>query len=236
MFNTSHLLKKLNLAGKFWMNLIIFGPPGAGKGTQSSFLVERKKMYQLSTGDLLRDELKSKSKLSEEIKKIMNAGQLVSDGIINNLIEIKISDPLIKNNIIFDGFPRNIKQAKSLDEMLTKYEQQISVVINLKVDNSILIKRISGRISCSVCKKPFNEFFDPPGDPTECTTVECKDRQLVKRSDDNENTVSNRLKTYEESTLPLLKYYKLKGIVKNVDAMKSINDVTNQINSIINDL
>ena len=218
------------------MNVIIFGPPGAGKGTQSSFLVEKKKMFQLSTGDLLRNELKSKSKLSEKLKKIMDSGKLVSDDIINSLIEKKISDSSIKNSIIFDGFPRNIEQAKSLDTMLKKYEQKISVVINLVVDNSILVKRISGRISCSVCKKPFNEFFDPPVDPAECTTAACIDRELIKRSDDNENTVSNRLRTYEESTLPLLEYYKLKGVVKNVDAMKSINEVTSQINSIFNDL
>ena len=218
------------------MNVIIFGPPGAGKGTQSSFLVEKKKMFQLSTGDLLRNELKSKSKLSEKLKKIMDSGKLVSDDIINSLIEKKISDSSIKNSIIFDGFPRNLEQAKSLDTMLKKYEQKISVVINLEVDNSILVKRISGRISCSVCKKPFNEFFDPPGDPAECTTAACIDRELIKRSDDNENTVSNRLRTYEESTLPLLEYYKLKGVVKNVDAMKSINEVTSQINCIFNDL
>lgn len=218
------------------MNVIIFGPPGAGKGTQSSFLVEKKKMFQLSTGDLLRNELKSKSKLSEKLKKIMDSGKLVSDDIINSLIEKKISDSSIKNSIIFDGFPRNIEQAKSLDTMLKKYEQKISVVINLVVDNSILVKRISGRISCSVCKKPFNEFFDPPGDPAECTTAACIDRELIKRSDDNENTVSNRLRTYEESTLPLLEYYKLKDVVKNVDAMKSINEVTSQINCIFNDL
>ena len=193
-------------------------------------------MFQLSTGDLLRNELKSKSKLSEKLKKIMDSGKLVSDDIINSLIEKKISDSSIKNSIIFDGFPRNIEQAKSLDTMLKKYEQKISVVINLVVDNSILVKRISGRISCSVCKKPFNEFFDPPGDPAECTTAACIDRELIKRSDDNENTVSNRLRTYEESTLPLLEYYKLKGVVKNVDAMKSINEVTSQINCIFNDL
>ena len=218
------------------MNVIIFGPPGAGKGTQSSFLVEKKKMFQLSTGDLLRNELKSKSKLSEKLKKIMDSGKLVSDDIINSLIEKKISDSSIKNSIIFDGFPRNLEQAKSLDTMLKKYEQKISVVINLVVDNSILVKRISGRISCSVCKKPFNEFFDPPVDPAECTTAACIDRELIKRSDDNENTVSNRVRTYEESTLPLLEYYKLKGVVKNVDAMKSINEVTSQINCIFNDL
>ena len=114
------LIKKPNLVGKIWMNIIIFGPPGAGKGTQSSCLVEKKKMYQLSTGDLLRAELKSKSSLSEKLKKIMDSGKLVSDDIINDLIEKKISEPSIKNNIIFDGFPRNIDQAKSLDLMLKK--------------------------------------------------------------------------------------------------------------------
>ena len=218
------------------MNIIIFGPPGAGKGTQSSCLVEKKKMYQLSTGDLLRAELKSESNLSQELKKIMDSGKLVSDDIINNLIEKKISEPSIKNNIIFDGFPRNIDQAKSLDFMLNKYEQKISLVINLKVENSILVKRISGRVSCSICKKPFNEFFDPPRDPAECVNKQCSKRDLVKRSDDNENTVSNRLKIYEESTLPLLNFYESKGVVKNVDAMKSINEVTNQINAITDEL
>ncbi|MEC8074393.1 MAG: adenylate kinase [Pseudomonadota bacterium] len=218
------------------MNIIIFGPPGAGKGTQSSFLVKNEKMFQLSTGDLLREELKSKSKLSQQLKEIMNSGKLVSDDIINNLIEKKISSPQNKNNIIFDGFPRNIHQAESLDLMLKKYEQKIAVVINLKIDNSILVKRISGRISCSICKKPFNEFFDPPCNPSECTNDHCKERDLTKRTDDNESTVSRRLETYEKSTLPLLQYYESKNVVKNVDAMKSINEVTNQIMEILYDL
>lgn len=218
------------------MNLIIFGPPGAGKGTQSSFLVNKKKMFQISTGDLLRDELKSKSELSIKLKNIMDSGKLVPDSIIQDLIEKKISNPLIKNKIIFDGFPRNIEQAKSLDILLKKYEQKIFVVINLKVDSSILIKRISGRISCSICKKPFNEFFDPPIKTLECPVKDCKNRELIKRSDDNEKTVSSRLKTYQETTLPLLKYYEIKGIVKNVDAMKTISEVTKQIDNIINNL
>ena len=215
------------------MNIIIFGPPGAGKGTQSSYLVDEQKMFQLSTGDLLRAELKSGSDLSKQLKEIMDAGKLVSDDIINNLIEKKISDPSVKNNIIFDGFPRNIEQAKSLDGMLNKYGQKISAIINLKVDYSILVKRISGRVSCSICKKPFNEYFDPP---KECETEGCKDRELIKRSDDNESTVSNRLKTYDEQTLPLLEYYTSKGIVKDVDAMKGISEVTEQIRAIISDL
>ncbi len=218
------------------MNLIIFGPPGAGKGTQSSFLVNDLKMFQLSTGDLLRAELKSGSDLSKQLKEIMDSGKLVSDDIINDLIEKKISDPSVKNNIIFDGFPRNLEQAKSLDKMLEKYDQKISGIINLKVDYSILVKRISGRVSCSICKKPFNEFFDSPVDPSKCPNSSCGNRELIKRSDDNETTVSNRLKTYDEQTLPLLDYYSSKGIVKDIDAMKEISEVTAQIKGVINDL
>ena len=218
------------------MNLILFGPPGAGKGTQSSFLVESEKMFQLSTGDLLRAELKSGSDLSKQLKEIMDAGKLVSDNIINNLIEKKISDPSVKNNIIFDGFPRNLEQAKSLDDMLNKYNQKISVIINLKIDYSVLVKRISGRVSCSICKKPFNEFFDPPVEPNNCLNNKCVSRELIKRSDDNESTVTNRLKTYDDQTLPILDYYRKKGIVKDVDAMKAINEVTGEIKSIISNL
>ena len=218
------------------MNLILFGPPGAGKGTQSSFLVESEKMFQLSTGDLLRAELKSGSDLSKQLKEIMDAGKLVSDNIINNLIEKKISDPSVKNNIIFDGFPRNLEQAKSLDDMLNKYNQKISVIINLKIDYSVLVKRISGRVSCSICKKPFNEFFDPPVDSNNCSNNKCVSRELIKRSDDNESTVTNRLKTYDDQTLPILDYYRKKGIVKDVDAMKAINEVTGEIKSIISNL
>lgn len=218
------------------MNLILFGPPGAGKGTQSSFLVESEKMFQLSTGDLLRAELKSGSDLSKQLKEIMDAGKLVSDDIINNLIEKKISDPSVKNNIIFDGFPRNLEQAKSLDDMLNKYNQKISAIINLKVDYSVLVKRISGRVSCSICKKPFNEFFDPPVEPNNCSNDKCDSRELIKRSDDNESTVTNRLKTYDDQTLPILDYYRKKGIVKDVDAMKAINEVTGEIKSIISNL
>lgn len=218
------------------MNLILFGPPGAGKGTQSSFLVESEKMFQLSTGDLLRAELKSGSDLSKQLKEIMDAGKLVSDDIINNLIEKKISEPSVKNNIIFDGFPRNLEQAKSLDGMLNKYNQKISAIINLKVDYSVLVKRISGRVSCSICKKPFNEFFDLPVEPNNCSNNNCGSRELIKRSDDNESTVTNRLKTYDDQTLPILDYYRKKGIVKDVDAMKAINEVTGEIKSIISNL
>ena len=215
------------------MNIVIFGPPGAGKGTQSSYLIKNFGLYQLSTGDLLREELKSGSELALEIEKLMNAGQLVSDEIINSLIKKKISNTSIKNKIIFDGFPRNLDQAKSLDEMLNENSQSLSLVLNLKVDYSILAKRISGRVSCSICKITFNEFFDPP---KTCSNSMCSTRTMVKRADDNLDTVSKRLKTYDESTLPILDYYSSKNIVRDIDAMSDIHSVSEQISIIIKDL
>jgi len=215
------------------MNVVIFGPPGAGKGTQSAFLIKYFNLVQLSTGDLLREELKSGSELASQIETLMNSGKLVSDDIINSLIEKKLNDKKIQNRIIFDGFPRNIDQAKTLDSLLTKYSQNISVVLNLKVDHSVLTKRISGRVSCSICKTTFNEFFDPP---KLCENSECSKRKLIKRSDDNAETVSKRLKTYDESTFPILDYYYSKKLVKDVDAMADINEVSEQISIIIKDL
>ena len=210
------------------MNIIIFGPPGAGKGTQSNFLKEDLKMTQISTGDLLRNELKKESELSKQIRNIMDAGKLVSDKIIYDLIEDKISDINIKNKMIFDGFPRNIEQAKNLEIMLKKHDQNLSKVLNLKVDYSVLIKRISGRISCPVCKSTYNEYFDPP-------PQNCRENEMIKRSDDNEETVTKRLKTYDNETLPLLEYYKNQNKVINVDAMKQIDEVRKEIKGVLKD-
>jgi len=209
------------------MNIIIFGPPGAGKGTQSNFLIQDHGMFQVSTGDLLRNELKKVSELSNQIKSIMDAGKLVSDNIIYSLIEKKLSDKEIKNKIIFDGFPRNLDQVSKLELMLQKHDQKLSKVLNLKVDYSILVKRLSGRISCSNCKKTFNEFFDPP--PSNC----CQKQEFIKRSDDNEETVSKRLKTYDNETLPILEFYKKQNKVVDIDAMKQITEVRKEIRGII---
>ncbi len=210
------------------MNIIIFGPPGAGKGTQSNFLKDDLKMTQISTGDLLRNELKKDSELSKQIRNIMDAGKLVSDEVIYNLIEDKISNINIKNKMIFDGFPRNIEQAKNLEIMLKKYNQNLSKVLNLKVDYSVLIKRISGRISCPVCKNTYNEYFDPP-------PINCKENKMIKRSDDNHETVTKRLKTYDNETLPLLEYYKSQNKVINIDAMKPIDEVRKEIKGVLKD-
>ncbi len=212
------------------MNIVIFGPPGAGKGTQSLRLVKEFNLSQLSTGDLLRDEVNKKTNFGNQIEEIMKTGGLVSDDIINNLIEKKISDPQFKNKIIFDGFPRNLDQAKKLDILLEKYDQKMSLAINLKVDNEILTKRITGRVICSICNKTFNIFFNPP---KSCEIKECSKRKLNQRSDDNEETIVKRLKTYDEKTFPVLDYYLKKGIIKNVDGMQEISAISDQLFTVI---
>jgi len=212
------------------MNLVIFGPPGAGKGTQSIKLVKEFNFFQISTGDLLREEVKKKSSFGNKIQDIMNSGALVPDEIINTLLEKKVSIPKYSNKIIFDGYPRNINQAKSLDNLLKKYNQKMSLALNLKVNNDILVKRISGRLTCSVCNKTFNIFFDPP---IVCGKSLCLSRELKKRLDDNEETISKRLKTYDEKTFPVINYYVQKGIMKNIDGMQEIQSISEQLITII---
>ena len=168
--------------------------------------------------------------LANKIEEIMKSGGLVSDEIINNLIENKISNSQYKNRIIFDGFPRNLEQARSLDNLLKKYNQQMSLALNLKVDNQILIKRITGRVTCSICNKTFNTFFDPP---KKCDLKNCDQKNLVTRSDDNEETIAKRLKTYDEKTFPVLDYYLKKGIMKNIDGMQEINAISDQLFTLI---
>ena len=162
------------------MNLVIFGPPGAGKGTQSKFIVQKYNLYQLSTGELLRNEIKNKTQLGTDIASIMNSGQLVSDNIAANLIEKFISDNKYKNRIIFYGFPRNIIQAEKLNFLLNKYSQKIDIVMKLSVSLDLIKKRISGRSVCSICGKIYNEYFNPPPLHSDC----CSKKFLQKRSDD----------------------------------------------------
>ena len=185
------------------MNIVIFGPPGAGKGTQSKFIAEKFNMYQLSTGEFLRREMSKNTSIGNKISSVINSGSLVSDDIVSNMIEKVISDSKFKNRIIFDGYPRNLNQAKNLDELLIKYEQKIDIVLKLSVSLSTIKKRISERQS------------------------------LEKRSDDNEHTAIKRFETYENSTEPVIEYYKKLNLLKVVDGERPIEQISSEISDII---
>ena len=185
------------------MNLIIFGPPGAGKGTQAVFIKNKFNLFQLSTGELLRNEIKNKTELGREISSIMNSGSLVSDDIVKKLVENFISDKKYKDRLIFDGYPRNLTQAKTLSELLSKYDQKINLVLKLTVSLDTIKKRISERLS------------------------------LEKRLDDNSKIAVKRYETYEKSTEPVIEYYKKMNILKVIDGERSIDQINKEISDII---
>ena len=212
------------------MNIILFGPPGAGKGTQSDNLVKDFNLCKISTGDLLREEVKKESKLGIKINSILGQGVLVSDNIINDLIENILSNKDYFNRLIFDGYPRNINQVKHLDCLIKKYDQKISYVLSLKVDKNVAIKRIIGRQICSKCGLTFNEFFNPSMKKNHL----CGIQFLRKRSDDNEKTAINRFETYIKETLPVLDYYKNLNILFEIDGTSHIHEIYKEIRQIIN--
>ena len=185
------------------MNLIIFGPPGAGKGTQADFIVNKYDLYQLSTGEVLRNEIKNKTDLGNEISSIINSGSLVSDNIVKKLVEIFISDKRYKDRLIFDGYPRNLIQAETLQELLNKYGQKIDLVLKLSVSLETIKKRILERST------------------------------LEKRADDSEQIAIKRYKTYEKSTEPVIEYYKKLNLLKVVDGERSIKQINKEISDII---
>jgi len=211
------------------VNIVIFGPPGAGKGTQADNLVKNYKLFKISTGDLLRREINKKTKLGIQISSAINQGLFVKDDIIDNLIENIISNPSNNNRMIFDGYPRNLNQAKTLDLLLKKYKQKISSVISLNVDKELVVKRILGRIICSKCGSTFNKFFNP----TTKLNHKCEAKHLIIRSDDNEKIILKRFDTYEKETLPIFNYYKKQKLLTNINGMNKIDEIYKEIRQIM---
>ena len=211
------------------VNLVLFGPPGAGKGTQADFIVKAFNLHKISTGDLLRNEIEKKTVIGEEIKSLIEKGSFVSDEIINNLINKTLSNKKLFNRLVFDGYPRNLQQAKNLDKITSDHNQKISCVLSLNVDKDLVIKRILGRQSCSNCGLIFNEFFYPSTKKNHS----CDSKFLIKRSDDNEKTIKNRFETYMTYTLPILDFYKEKKLLHQINGMREKDEIFKEIRGII---
>ena len=214
------------------MNLIIFGPPGSGKSTQSNNIVNDFDLKQVSTGDLLRNEIKLQTDLGKKIESIINNGELVSNDIVNTLIEKIISDPNNFNRLIFDGYPRTISQIYSLEKLLKTFNQKISIVLNLSVDKDIISKRINGRIICAKCFGIFNVYFNPPN----LKNHDCEKKYLKKRNDDNSKTILNRFETYVTKTNPILDYYQKGESLYEIDGNKKIDEIYNKIKGILENI
>jgi adenylate kinase len=213
------------------MNLILLGPPGAGKGTQADLLKQRRGLLQLSTGDMLRAAVASGSDLGKRVKAIMEAGQLVPDDIMIEMISDRIGQPDCAKGFILDGFPRTTRQAEALDVMLSKKGTKLDHVIELKVDDAELVGRIAGRFACAKCGAGYHDTFKAPKTAGVCDA--CGSTEFVRRKDDRPETVSARLDAYHAQTAPLSAYYGAKGLLSQVDGMAEISEVFGQIEVVL---
>jgi len=213
------------------MKLILLGPPGAGKGTQAELLQKKLNIAKLSTGDMLRAAVAAGTHLGKEADRIMKAGQLVPDEIMINLIRHRIKEDDCKNGFILDGFPRTIAQAEALDEMLKTEKTKLDCVIEMEVKDDILVDRIAGRFSCAKCGTGFHDSFKKPKKEGVCD--ECGSTEFSRRKDDNRETVKSRLEAYHAMTAPLLPYYEMKGILKSIDGMAKIEEVSGQLDEVV---
>ena len=213
------------------MNIILLGPPGAGKGTQAQLLKERHGLVQLSTGDMLRAAVAAGTDLGRQVKSIMEAGALVPDDIIIAMIADRIAKPDSAAGFILDGFPRTTGQAEALDRMLADKGLKLDAVVELKVDDAALVDRISGRYSCGSCGAGYHDSNKKPKKPGVCDV--CGGTKFVRREDDKAETVKARLDAYHRQTAPLLPYYKARGVLKTVDGMAPIDQVAGQIENLL---
>ena len=212
-------------------NLVLLGPPGAGKGTQARKLEEAFGLVQLSTGDLLRAAVAAGTDAGKQAKAVMEAGALVSDDIVIAILRDRLAEPDCANGVILDGFPRTTVQAEALDGLMQEIGQTITAAISLDVEDDAMIERISGRYTCAGCGEGYHDSFKKPA--TEGVCDNCGGTEMTRRADDNAETVGQRLKAYHAQTAPLIAYYDGKGVLQRVDAMGQIDAITREMGSIV---
>jgi adenylate kinase len=213
------------------MNIILLGPPGAGKGTQAQQLVEQRGMVQLSTGDMLRAAVAAKTPVGLQAKAVMDAGELVSDEIVNGILSERLDQPDVRAGFILDGYPRTSAQAEALDRLLAAKGMRLDFVIELAVDEDALVDRITGRFSCASCGTGYHDRYKLPHVQGVCDV--CGSREFKRRPDDNEATVRTRMAEYRAKTAPILPFYEARGLVRRVDGMAPIEEVEKAIAAIL---
>ena len=206
------------------MNIILLGPPGAGKGTQARFLTEKRGMIQLSTGDMFRAKMASQDELGQRLKAILEKGQLVPDALTIEMLSARIAEPDCKDGFILDGFPRTVAQAEALEGMLSSKGFKLNAVIEIKVDDKLLIERVSGRFTCAQCGEGYHDKFKAPSVADVCDNCGAKN-SFKRRADDNAETMKTRLEAYYQQTTPILPFYKAKNMLHTVDGMAEMDQV-----------
>lgn len=213
------------------MRIVLLGPPGAGKGTQAAWIRDRYGIPQLSTGDMLRAAVANGTEVGRQAKAIMEAGKLVSDEVINAIVAERIDQPDCGRGFILDGFPRTAQQAEALDGMLAERGLRLDAVIEFQVDKAALVERVSGRFACAKCGAGYHDTFKKPAVDGVCDV--CGSTEFARRKDDNAETVTARLDAYDAQTAPLLPYYRQRGILRTVDGMAPIGEVTASIAAVL---